>query len=136
LLLFGAAAGVLWIFVYGDDPWPSAAGNALTAMLVLTCVTLWAVFLSVAYVAGKRQEAHATLNARHVMASLGATALLLALVVSHQWREGNIGAQSDDVLCAVFCHGWGFAGSGMPPRDAGAATCIDAQGREAVKVPM
>jgi len=138
LLLFGAAAGILWIFVLGDNPWPSTAGNMLTVMLVLTCMTLWVALLSAAYAAGKKQEAQVSLNARQVMASVGATALLVLLAVSHQWGVGNIGPKSDGVLCSEFCMDKGFAASGMPPRDAGAATCIclDGQGREAMKVPM
>jgi hypothetical protein len=138
LLLFGAAAGILWIFVFGDNPWPSSADNILTAMLILACMTLWVFFMSAAYVAGKKQEEHTALNVKHVLASAGATALLVLLAGLHQWGVGNIGPKSDDVLCSDFCRDKGFAGSGMPPRDAGAATCscFDAQGREAVKVPM
>ena len=33
-LLFGAAAGVLWIFVFGDNPWPAFAGKMLTAVFI------------------------------------------------------------------------------------------------------
>ena len=29
LLLFGAAAGVLWLFVFGDNPWPSLPTKCL-----------------------------------------------------------------------------------------------------------
>lgn len=45
-LLFGAAAGILWIFVLGDNPWPSSTDNMLTAMFVLACVMLWVAFMS------------------------------------------------------------------------------------------
>ncbi|MBI5583093.1 MAG: hypothetical protein HY892_04660 [Deltaproteobacteria bacterium] len=138
LLLSGAAAGILWIFVFGDSPWPPSAGNMLTVMLVFTSVTLSVAFMSAAYVFGKKQEEQAALNVKHVMASAGATALLVLLVVSQQWLVGNIGTKSDDVLCSEFCRDQGFTGSGRPPRDAGAATCscYDVQGREAVKVSM
>lgn len=137
-LLFGAAAGFLWFFVFGDNPWPSSAGNLLTALFVLACLGLWIAFLAAAYTAGKKQEARAALNGKHVMASAGVTALLLLLVALHQWGVGNIGPKSDDVLCSEFCRDKGFAGSGMPPRDAGAATCscYDAEGREAVNIPI
>jgi len=138
VLLFAAAAGVLWIFVFGDNPWPSSADTMLTTIFVLAFATLWLALMSVAYVAGKKQEQHAALNTRHVMGAAGTTALLVLLVVSHQWRVGNIGTKSDGVLCTEFCRDKGFAGSGMPPRDAGPAicSCFDAQGRETVKVPM
>jgi hypothetical protein len=138
VLLFAAAAGVLWLFVFGDNPWPSSADTILVAMIIFACLMLWAVFLSVAYAVGKKQEANAALNVQHVIASVGATALLVLLVALHQWSVGNIGPETDGLLCSEFCRGKGFAGSSMPPRDAGAATCscFDAQGREAVNVPM
>jgi hypothetical protein len=137
-LLFGVAAGVLWLFVFGDNPWPSSANNILVAIFILAFMTLWVAFMSVAYVAGKKQETHAALNAKHVAVSAGATALLVLLVVSYQWSVGNIGTKSDSLLCSEFCWDKGFAGSGMPPRDTGAATCscFDAQGRVAARVPM
>jgi len=137
-LLFGAAAGVLWIFVFGDNPWSSYVSTLLTALLVLAVATLWIALMSAAYVVGKKQEEHAVLNAKHVMAAAAATALLMLLVVSYQWRVGNIGTKSDGMLCSSFCQDKGFPSSGMPPRDAGVATCscFDAQGRETVKAPM
>jgi ABC-type multidrug transport system fused ATPase/permease subunit len=138
LLLFGAVAGALWLFVLGDNPWPSTVNSMLVAMLILACMTLWVAFMSVAYVAGKKQEAHVAMNTKHVVVSAGATALLVLLVVSHQWSVGNIGARSDGLLCSEYCRDKGFVGSGMQPRNTGAATCscFDAQGREAAKVPM
>jgi uncharacterized membrane protein YhaH (DUF805 family) len=136
--VFGAAAGVLWLFVAGDNPWPSSANTLLVAVFVLTFAALALAFTSRAYTVGRREEAHASLNATHAWAAVGATALLILAVGAYQWHVGNIGPKPDDVLCAEFCLGKGFAGSGMPPRNAGAATCscFDTQGREAVKVPM
>lgn len=138
LVLFAAAAGILWLFVFGDTPWPSSAHTLLVAMFIFACATSWVAFLSIAYIAGKKQEAYAVLNTKHVIASAGATALLVALGALHQWSVGNIGPQSSGLLCAEFCRGKGFGGSSMPPKDAGAATCscLDAQGHEAVKVTM
>jgi uncharacterized membrane protein len=137
-LLFGAAAGVLWLFVFGDNPWPSFANQILVAMLALTFMTSWVTFISVAYLAGKKQEARASLNAKHVAASAGATALLVVLALMYQWSVENIGTKADSLLCSEYCGDKGFAGSGMPPRDTGAATCscFDAEGRETVTVPM
>jgi hypothetical protein len=136
--VFGAAAGVLWLFVAGDNPWPSSANTLLVAVFVLAFVASAFVFTSRAYAVGRREEAQPSLNATHVVAAAGATALLLLAIVAYQWHVGNIGPKTEGVLCADFCRGKGFAGSGMPPRHAGAATCtcFDPQGREAVKVPM
>ena len=40
----GAVAGILWIFVFGDDPWPSWAMTTLNLMIPVVGVFLWAVF--------------------------------------------------------------------------------------------
>jgi len=138
ILLFGAVAGVLWLFVLGDNPWPSSANNMLGAMFVLVCMALWVALMSVAYVAGKKQESHAAMNTQHVAISAGVTVLLVLVVVSHQWRVGNIGTKSDGILCSAYCRDKGFMGSGMQPENTGTVTCscFDAQGREAVIVPM
>lgn len=138
VVLFGAATGVLWLFVLGDNPWPSSANIMLMVMLILSCIALWVAFISVAYKAGKKQETRAAINAKHVVTSVSATAMLLLLIVSHQWSVGNIGTKSDSVLCSEYCRDQGFAGSGMPPRNTGVETCscLDAQGREATKVPI
>jgi len=136
--VFGAAAGVLWLFVAGDSPWPSSANTSLVALFVLAFAASSLALTSRAYAVGRREEAQASLNAKHALAAVGATALLLLAVGAYQWHVGNIGARTDDVLCSEFCRAKGFAGSGMPPRNAGAATCtcFDTQGREVATVPM
>ena len=136
--VFGAAAGILWLFLAGDTPWPSAAHTLLGAVFALAFAASALAFTSWAYAVGQQEETAAALNVKHAWAAAGATALLLLAVVAYQWHVGNIGPRTDGVLCGDFCRAEGFAGSGMPPRHAGAATCIcfDPQGREAVTVPM
>jgi hypothetical protein len=136
--VIAGAAGALWLFVYGDNPWPESADTTLIVLFAIACVASCVVCLSVAYAAGRRQEESAALSRTHVAASVGATALLVALIVAHQWGVGNVGTPSDSVLCSQFCAAKGYSGSGMPPRDSGIRTCscYDAQGREAVKAPL
>lgn len=138
LALFGAVAGMLWLFVFGDNPWPSSAGTVLVVLALTVLAAMWAVLLSRAYAFGRRQEHCPAPVTRHVVLAAGMTALLVLIAVSYQWRTGNIGPKDDGTLCTDFCRDKGFAGSGMPPRNQGAATCscFDAQGREAVKVPI
>jgi hypothetical protein len=138
VLLFGATAGVLWIFVFGDDPWPAAVGHVLPAIFVLVCAALWAAFMSVAYLTGKGREGQSAPGARHVLVSVAVTALLVLLAVLHQWSVGNIGTQSDGTLCSRYCLSKGYTASSMPPRNSGMAlcSCLDGQGREAVTLPI
>jgi Na+-driven multidrug efflux pump len=136
--VLGAAAGVLWVAVYGDDPWPASVNTALIALFSFTCVVALAACLYVAYATGRNEEASAGLNGKHMAVSIGATVVLVVLIAAHQWGVGNIGTPSDGALCSDFCRTKGYAGSGMPPKDSGIRTCscFDAQGREAIKVPM
>lgn len=134
ITLFGATAGALWLFVFGDNTWPASVNNLLTAMFFLVGIALWLALLSAAYRVGRRQEQHEALNTRHVAVAVGATLLMLLVAAAHQWSVGNIGPKSDSLVCAEHCQSKGFAGSGMPPRDSGDRTCscFDAQGREFV----
>ena len=45
LLMFGTAAlvGLLWIFVFGDDPWPRWVEPSLNFIAVLAGLLLWAI---------------------------------------------------------------------------------------------
>jgi hypothetical protein len=40
----GAVAGVLWIFVFGDDEWPAWVMTTLNALIPIVGLFLWAVF--------------------------------------------------------------------------------------------
>jgi hypothetical protein len=46
LLMAGTAvvAGALWIFVFGDDPWPGWVQTVLNIVIPLVGFVLWAMF--------------------------------------------------------------------------------------------
>ena len=90
IFLFGAFAGVLWIYVFGDNPWPSYAEQLLAIVFVLTVLTLWIVSLVLGYVVGKRLEKDPALNRNHVLISAGLTTLFLLLILFQQWSVGNV----------------------------------------------
>jgi len=136
--VFGAAAGILWLFLAGDNPWPPAADALLGAVFILAFAASALTFTSWAYAVGRQEEASAALNARHAWAAVGATALLLLAIIAYESHVGNLAPPTAEMRCADVCQAEGFAGSGTPPRTAGAVTCtcFDPQGREAVTVPM
>jgi hypothetical protein len=136
--LLAASAGALWLFVFGDNPWPPSAGNLLGAIFVLSGAVLWLALLSVAYTVGKQQEARPALNRRHVALSLGATMVLGALVAVRVMGLNTLGARSDSLVCADFCRAEGFAASGTSPRNAGdqICSCYDSQGQETRHLPL
>ena len=131
-LLLGAVAGALWLFVFGDAPWPAIADNVVVALLVATTLILWGAGLAAAYWVGKGQEASPKISRLPLMIALGATALLVLTSVLQQVTVGNIGVRSEGLACADYCRVRGYAGSGTHPSNqrASACSCYDARGRE------
>jgi hypothetical protein len=131
------AGGVLWLFVFGDEPWPEIVGVGLMSALALMVAALWGALLALAYAAGKRAERRA-FGLVDVIAPLVATAALVMAAAAHQLSVGNIGPVSDTTACSRLCQERGFAVSGMPPRESGdrTCTCYDAEGREALRTRL
>ena len=136
--LFGAAAGALWLIAFGDNPWPQAAQDALGLGFAAAWLALWLALLALAFMFGRSRQGTSALPARDLLAAVGATLVALGLAALHQYSVGNLGPPSPGEACATFCRHKGFAGSSMPPRNAGnpACGCIDAKGREAMTVPI
>jgi len=138
IVLSASIAGIFWLFVFGDDPWPVSADRTLAIIFIFSLLVLWGAFQYLAYRTGRKEEANASLSVRHAVIAAGVTALLSLVIIFHQWRAGNIGTPSNSVMCSEHCRDQGFSGSGIPPRNSGLEICIcyDAQGREAVKSPL
>jgi hypothetical protein len=115
IFLFGAFAGVLWLFVFGDNPWPSFIEPLTAALFVLTVLFLWMGFIVLGLIAGKRLERDPLVNRSHVLLSAGVTVMFLLLILFQQWSVGNLGLETDSVLCSDFCVQHGFSGSGLEP---------------------
>lgn len=88
----GAGAGILWVFVYGDNTWPAAANHALMAFTSLIFFTTLAGILLASYSFGKRREASGGLSRWHIALAIGISILLPSVVLVHQWQVGNFGA--------------------------------------------
>ena len=138
MFVFGASMGVLWLFVFGDNPWPSSIDTVLVVVLVLIFLTLWIGLIMIGYKVGKRLESNPTVNKNHILLSAGITVLLILFFVFQQWNVGNLEPKSDDLVCSDYCTQQGYAGSGMPPRDSGDLTCscYDSSGKEAIRIPV
>ena len=137
-LVFGAAAGFLWAFAFGDTPWPAATETILPIVLVLTGLMLWTASTVAGFMFGKKLEAVPQLNWTHIMVSLGLTIAPMLFIVLHQLRVGNLGPQSDGQLCGELCLKEGYAASGMPAQDSGERRCLcyDDSGRVILDFPI
>jgi hypothetical protein len=138
LFVFGAATGTLWIFVFGDNPWPTLVNTVLSVLLVFVFLALWGLSMLAGYLVGLNLEADPVLNRNHILLSGGLSLLFLLCILIQQLSVGNLWPRSDTILCAEFCAGQGYAGSQLPPRDSGEQTCIclDNEGMEELEVPM
>ena len=134
--MLAASAGALWLFVFGDNPWPAVANTLLGAVFVVGSGGLWMGLLAVAYTVGKQQEMRSTLNAGHVALSVGVTMVLAVVIVVRLMGLSVFGVRSNSLVCADLCQAEGFAASGMPPENSGERTCscYDAQGREVRRI--
>lgn len=137
-VIFGAAAGLLWIFVFGDDPWPTSTEIILPVIFMFVFLIVWAASISVGYAIGKKLENDPAVNKNHIFASIGLTFMFILFIALQQLSVGNFGPKTDDALCSEFCTQQGYSASGMPARDSGEriCSCFDDAGNEALKVPL
>ena len=135
---FGAVAGFLWLYVLGDNPWPSAAETILPVLFVLAFLALWIATVTAGFFAGKRLESMPGLDRKHILLSLGATILPIVLMFLHQLSVGNLGAKTDSQVCGEICAAEGYSASGMPPKNTGKriCSCYDDDGREVIQYPL
>jgi hypothetical protein len=135
---FAALTGGLWLFVFGDNPWPAYIGPVLSVLFVLTVLILWMIFIVLGFFIGKGLEHKPGLNRIHILISAGITLACILFLVLQQWSVGNLGPKSDSALCSDFCSAHGYAGSGMPAEITGDRTCscYDASGNEVLQIPI
>ncbi len=91
VLAVGAGAGVLWLFVYGDNAWPDEAEHVLLGLAAAVGLLILLACLFIAYRAGKSLESRGGLRRSHVLVALGLSVGLPLLVLLHQCRVGNVG---------------------------------------------
>jgi hypothetical protein len=89
VFVFGAVAGMLWLFVFGDNPWPAFVETSLPIFFAAVFLTVWLGTVAAGYFIGKRRERDAALNKAHVLLSVGATVLCISAILLYQLGVGN-----------------------------------------------
>jgi hypothetical protein len=138
IILFGVVVGVLWLYIFGDNSWPSWSEAIISTLFVTAFLLLWASFLILGYFVGRRLEKDPALNRRHVAISVGLTVMFLLFILLQQWSVGNLGPKADSMLCSDFCTQHGYSASGIPSQISGNRTCscYDTSGNEAIRIPL
>jgi hypothetical protein len=93
-VIFGVAAGILWIYVFGDNPWPSSIEKILPILFALTFLTVWIASITIGYVTGKKLESDPVMNKNHILVSGGLTVMFILFIALQQLSVGNIGPKS------------------------------------------
>src|SRR5215208_5257546 len=91
ILVFATVTGLLWLFVFGDHPWPAAGETMIAVLFVAVFGVLWIGFIVLGYLVGKKLEKDPQLNRKHVLISMGLTLLFILLMGLQQWSVGNLG---------------------------------------------
>jgi hypothetical protein len=137
LLVIGAVSGFLWLYLFGDNPWPTASAKLLSILTAGMLLVLWTVTIVFGYLTGKRLEVSPGRNRWHYVVSAVLTIAPLLLLLLYQWSVGNLGTHSDSLVCRDLCLAKGYPASGMPPKNTGERVCICYDsGHEVLRVPL
>ena len=136
-MLLGAAAGALWLFVLGDDPWPSEADTLLTSV----------------FGTGRRRVLDRAALGRLRSRQAGRNQTIAEQNTRADIRRRDSDACGPDCPANVWRGVWKPSrqphlcgplpgrrrtGSGMPPQDSGDRTCscYDAEGRVITSIQL
>lgn len=122
-LLFAVTAGALWLFAFGDSPWPEWTNTVLPLLSAVVFIVVWLGAVAAGYRSGKELEAQPGFKVQHLWYAVAATLLPVAMIISHQLGVGNLGPMSDSQLCSDYCKQQGYMGSSLSPRNLGERTC-------------
>ena len=138
LIVAGTAAGALWIFVFGDNPWPASVEKILPIMILAVFLVVWTAILAAGFFIGKRLERDPVFNKGHILVSIGVIIAFLLGFGFFQLRIGNIGPRSEGLLCSDYCRQKGYSANSESPQNAGnrECSCLDQFGDEILTVPM
>ena len=121
------AAGVLWLFVYGDNVWPKTADLVILGVFFVSWFGAGAA-LTAALNRSPRVQRLSLGQLTAVSILMGTFAISIMLV--HQWRNGNLGREPHP--CKLTCEAQGFSGASWSVDASGTedCTCHGASQRE------
>ena len=109
ILLFGAAFGFLWLFVFGDNPWPSWSEGLVTVALGLVFLVIWLAFISAGFIVGRRLEQKPGLNKAHILISAGHHGGAAACDLRFPGEQREYWAEVGGDRCSEFCSTKGYS---------------------------
>src|SRR5258706_13823084 len=70
LFFFGAFFGVLWIFIFGDNPWPASTKTFTSILFVFVFLILWIGLIVLVYRISRGYEPTSSVDRKHVVVSM------------------------------------------------------------------
>ena len=64
---FAALTGLLWLYVFGDNPWPASSETIISGLFVVAFGVLWIGFIALGYLVGRKLEKESRLNRMHIL---------------------------------------------------------------------
>lgn len=117
LFLTGVAAGFLWLFVYGDNPWPILADVVVISTLLLS----WILIGTLLTAALARHPAVRRLTTGKLIAATAIMSLAaIGAILLHQWSIGNLDPPHP---CIAQCREAGYSSSFREIDERGRETC-------------
>ena len=138
LVVFGFAAGALWIYGFGDNPWPASVEKILPILFIFVFLVVWIALMIIGFVIGKQLEQNPILNKKHILISVGITITFILFIAFYQLSIGNIGTKSVGLQCNNYCSQKGYSASSVSPQDSGERMCgcLDNSGLEVTSIPI
>jgi len=99
----GAWTGLLWVFVFGDNPWPSMTEGTLFILFTVIFLLVWIILMAIGFSIGRKLENDPLLNKQHILLSGVITLLFILMIAIQQLSVGDKGPKSDGVLCSDYC---------------------------------
>ncbi|ACB00311.1 hypothetical protein SAMN06272755_2474 [Picosynechococcus sp. OG1] len=122
-IIMGTVLGILWLYVFGDNPWPTWIEPLISVLFLLIFSGSWLTITVAGYRVGKKLEARSGFKSKHLWLSLWATLLPIAIILLHQLGNGNLGPKSPQERCHDYCRYHGYQSSSTSPQNSGGQTC-------------
>lgn len=122
LFVSGVIAGVFWLFIFGDNPWPDWVD--LFIPLCFGLIFLFSV-MGFSYAGYKAADKNSDISRKHVVLSIGVSFVLIAIIVLNSFK-GEIQLHMTDPLvseCMALCSERGYNGSSTSPKNSEIREC-------------
>ena len=105
----GMVAGGLWLFVFGDNPWPSSSSVPVVLVMAVVFLAITGLIAMTGFLYGRDRQVSGKKTQRlHIAMSAGLTLALVALVFLVQHR--NEAGHSEYSRCRALCISKGYSG--------------------------